>query len=453
MVPFTPAAVTEPARPVRHRLPSTLSPLEVLLSLRDHTAPTALVGSWDLGPLVTSAPLALVDERSGLDPFALMETLPRLTEPPPGPGFVGGGWIGGLGFPLDGTLERLPPLPHRPIPRPTWSLAYHDHVLRYDRTEGTWWFEALWTEERAAAIEARRSELARRLAAPPSPRRPVRLRDPRATPSAEAHRTAVAEIVERIGAGDVYQVNLCLRIDADLEGDGIDLFARTAGALAPTRGAYVHHPGALHAASLSPELFLRREGRHVRTSPIKGTAPRSVGAAELSASVKDRAEHVMIVDLMRNDLGRVCRPGTITVPALVRAEPHPGLWHLVSDVVGELADDAGDADLLRATFPPGSVTGAPKVAATATIHELEASARELYTGAIGMVSPTAGLELSVAIRTFELDGRRAWLGVGGGIVADSTPDGELAECLTKAWPLLAAAGVDGAPRLTADSAV
>ncbi len=179
--------------------------------------------------------------------------------------------------------------------------------------------------------------------------------------------------------------------------------------------------------------------------PIKGT--RSRPADELLArrqrealerSAKDRAENVMIVDLMRNDLSRVCLPGSVRVPALLRAEAHPGVWHLVSDVRGRLPAGAGDGQLLAAAFPPGSVTGAPKVRALEIIHELEAVPREVYTGAVGYRSPVAGLELNVAIRTFEFAGDRVWLGSGGGIVADSDDADEYRECLVKAAPLIQA---------------
>ena len=148
----------------------------------------------------------------------------------------------------------------------------------------------------------------------------------------------------------------------------------------------------------------------------------------------------MIVDLVRNDLSRVCVPGSVTVPSLLGAEPHPGVWHLVSTVRGTLRAGATDGDLIRAAFPPGSVTGAPKVRALEVVDELEATPREVYTGAIGYRSPVAGLELNVAIRTFEFAAGRVWLGAGGGIVADSDDAAEYAECLTKAIPLLTALG-------------
>ena len=148
----------------------------------------------------------------------------------------------------------------------------------------------------------------------------------------------------------------------------------------------------------------------------------------------------MIVDLMRNDLGRVAAYGSVHAPEAPEAQPHAGVWHLVSEVGAELAPGHGDAALLRATFPPGSVTGAPKVQALHVISQLEATGREVYTGAIGFASPHAGLELNVAIRTFEAHGDHLWLGAGGGIVADSDPQAELEECLVKARPLIAAIG-------------
>ena len=259
-------------------------------------------------------------------------------------------------------------------------------------------------------------------------------------PGAAGHLAAVEECRERIAAGEIFQANVCLRLEGRWAGDPLDLFARAAGALEPRHAGVVAGPwGAV--CSLSPELFLRREGRRVVTEPIKGTAPRQAGARHaLVASAKDRAENVMIADLMRNDLGRVCEYGSIEVPELVEPRPGPGVWHLVSTVAGRLRPEIGDADLLRASFPPGSVTGAPKIQAMRVIAELESSGREAYTGAVGYASPLAGLELNVAIRTFELRGERVWLGVGGGIVADSEPARELEECLVKARPVVAAAG-------------
>ncbi|MER6875436.1 chorismate-binding protein, partial [Amycolatopsis sp. NPDC000673] len=173
---------------------------------------------------------------------------------------------------------------------------------------------------------------------------------------------------------------------------------------------------------------------------IKGTLPRrgpadDGNALRLRQSAKDVAENVMITDLVRNDLGRVCEVGSVVVPELLAVHPAPGVWHLASTVEGVLADEVTDHGLLAATFPPGSVTGAPKIRALDLIAELEPAARGVYTGAVGMVSPLAGLELNVAIRTFEIAGDRIALGVGGGITADSDSAAEWQECLHKAAPL------------------
>jgi para-aminobenzoate synthetase / 4-amino-4-deoxychorismate lyase len=223
------------------------------------------------------------------------------------------------------------------------------------------------------------------------------------------------------------------------------VFAQVADRLRPAYAGLVSGPSAAEpprtVMSFSPELFLRVRGRRVSTAPIKGTAPRTAaGKTLLRSSAKDAAENVMIVDLMRNDLSKVCQPGTVAVDELLGMQPHPGVWHLVSTVQGELADGVGIADLLRATFPAGSVTGAPKLAAEQGIAALEGEARGAYTGSLGLVSPAAGTDLNVIIRTFEAVGDRVELGVGGGITVDSVPIREWYECLHKASPLVTAAG-------------
>ncbi|WP_181410679.1 chorismate-binding protein [Nocardioides humi] len=182
----------------------------------------------------------------------------------------------------------------------------------------------------------------------------------------------------------------------------------------------------------------------MRTAPIKGTASIASDPADLESSRKERAENVMIVDLMRNDLGRICAPGTVEVEDVAEVRAQAGVWHLVSRIRGEIADGVDDRAIIEATFPPGSVTGAPKIRAMEVIGSVETAAREVYTGAIGWSGPT-GMEFNVAIRTFEFGAGRAVLGVGAGIVADSVPDGEVDECLVKAAPLLDAVGARLAP--------
>jgi para-aminobenzoate synthetase component I len=255
----------------------------------------------------------------------------------------------------------------------------------------------------------------------------------------QAFETGVGRIREAIAAGDVYQVNLTRRLSAPLP-DGADVLALgsalAVGNPAP-HAAVVRLPAlGVELASASPERFLRRHGDVVTSSPIKGTAPTAAGL-----TAKDRAENVMIVDLVRNDLGRVCEPGTIEVPALCALEEHPGLVHLVSTVQGRLRPGTGWPALLDATFPPGSVTGAPKLAAVAAIRRLEPVPRGPYCGAVGWVdADTRAGDLNVAIRTFWFDDGRVHFGTGGGITWDSEPAREWAETELKAARLLEVAG-------------
>jgi para-aminobenzoate synthetase component 1 len=245
----------------------------------------------------------------------------------------------------------------------------------------------------------------------------------------------VEAIRAAIGRGDVYQVNLTRRLSAPLPLDaevGALAAALAAGNPAPYAAA-VHLPDhGVHVASASPELFLGREGDRVWSSPIKGTAPTP---DELLP--KDRAENVMIVDLVRNDLGRVSRYGTVRVPSLLSLEHHPGLVHLVSTVEGRLRAGVGWGELIDATFPPGSVTGAPKIAAVDHLRRLEPVPRGVYCGAVGWIDADRRQgELNVAIRTFWFEDGEIHLGTGGGITWDSTPAGEWAETELKAARLL-----------------
>lgn len=253
----------------------------------------------------------------------------------------------------------------------------------------------------------------------------------------------IESIRDAIAAGDVYQVNLTRRLSAPLPGSGV-LGSTDVAALGAALGAgnpapyaaVVRVPSAgCHVASASPERFVRRDGEVVTSSPIKGTAADPSGFLP-----KDRAENVMIVDLVRNDLGRICDWGTVEVPALCAVEPHPGLYHLVSTVRGHLRPDVGWPELIAATFPPGSVTGAPKLAALDIIRQLEPVPRGVYCGAVGWVDAGARQgDLNVAIRTFWVEDGHLHLGTGGGITWGSTPEGEWAETELKARRLLAVA--------------
>ncbi|MFZ6005538.1 MAG: chorismate-binding protein [Actinomycetota bacterium] len=253
--------------------------------------------------------------------------------------------------------------------------------------------------------------------------------------SGDEFRSGVTKIRAAIAAGDVYQVNLTRRLAAPLPA-GADVAALGAalaeGNPAPY-SAVVRVPSVdCHVASASPERFLWRDGDLVSSAPIKGTAPDPTGLTE-----KDRAENIMIVDLVRNDLGRVCEFGSVEVPSVLALEHHPGLVHLVSTVTGRLRPKMGWADAIAATFPPGSVTGAPKIAALAQIEALEPMPRGVYCGAVGWVdADRCQGDLNVAIRTFWFEHGLLNLGTGGGITWDSEPDDEWAETELKARQLL-----------------
>ncbi|MFD3586871.1 chorismate-binding protein [Streptomyces sp. NPDC058683] len=259
----------------------------------------------------------------------------------------------------------------------------------------------------------------------------------------DAYMNGVTRIRERIAAGEVYQVNLCRVLSAHV-GAGADVEA-LAGLLArhnpaPYAGVIRVPRHGVEVATASPELFLRREGRDVASGPIKGT-----GRSEADLLEKDHAENVMIVDLVRNDLGRVCVPGSVTVPDLCAVEKHPGLVHLVSTVRGRLCEGTGWPELLAATFPPGSVTGAPKESALRIIGTLETSPRGPYCGGIGWVDADRGRgELAVGIRTFWIDRAEGLLrfGTGAGITWGSEPEREWQETELKARRLLAIASAD-----------
>ena len=314
---------------------------------------------------------------------------------------------------------------------------------------GGWWavvmsFEGEATFARFGSVET--------LSAPPPPTHdwsgvPVDVWA--SSTSEERYRADVDEIRARIAAGTVYEVNLCRVLSAPMPADTHDLLglahALHAQHPAPFQG-FVHLPDhGVQVACASPELFLRRDGDRVWSSPIKGTAPDAD-----SLLTKDEAENIMIVDLVRNDLGRVCVTGSVEVESLLAVEPHPGLVHLVSTVVGTLRPDAGWAELLQATFPPGSVSGAPKSSALRTISDLEPVPRGPYCGAVGWVDADAGrAELAVGIRSFfvrEMGGRpHLCFGTGAGITWGSEPGREWDETQLKAARLLAVAAGTGRP--------
>jgi para-aminobenzoate synthetase component 1 len=371
--------------------------------------PAALTGEW-FGALAVIAPSVLVQPVKAADAFAV--------RPGCDPTAVGGGWIGYLSYPdtaADGRTARVPEA----------AGGWTDSVLRCD-CDGQWWYESLsgapvprWLLDALAT---------------PAPTGVCRIEWQDADRS--AHRAGVLSCLDAIGAGEVYQACVCTQFTGTVTGLPLDFFIDGISRTAPARAAFVAG-GWGAVASLSPELFLRRHGETLTSSPIKGTLPLHALPSALRASVKDVAENIMIVDLVRNDFGRVAVTGTVRVPELLRVQRAPGVWHLVSTVSARVPTALPTSALLDAAFPPASVTGTPKLRARQLVSQWEQQRRGVYCGAVGLASPVGGCELNVAIRTVEFDGLgNAVLGSGGGITADSDPDAEWDECLAKAAPII-----------------
>ncbi|MGH7644186.1 MAG: aminodeoxychorismate synthase component I, partial [Gemmatimonadales bacterium] len=279
-------------------------------------------------------------------------------------------------------------------------------------------------------------------ARPPTARRAA-IAHPRSTFTPDTYRAAVERVKDLIRAGDIFQANLSQRWTlpvgaADPTVRALALSEALAALSPAPHAAFLGAPD--HAiASASPERFLELRGRRVETRPIKGTRPRGADpaenarlAAELRASAKDRAENVMIVDVLRNDLGRVCETGSVAVAALCELEAFPQVFHLTSTVTGTLAEDRDAFDLLHACFPGGSITGAPKIRAMEILESLEPVRRHLYTGSIGYLDWSGDADWSIAIRTAVVTPEAAHFAAGGGITADSDPEAEYRETLDKA---------------------
>ena len=366
-----------------------------------------------------------------------------------------------LGYGLKHSVERLPRIAVRDQSFPDMHLALHDRLLAHDGETGRW-YAAIAPVGPALAKGADRAfdSLLRVLDAassiPPLELPPVQDGECEIRPnmSREEYLRSVERVIEYIAAGDIFQANLTQRFECRVGGEPWDLYIRLRRRNPAPFAAYLD-PGGGHRPSCSgrpegtrtggravlgssPERFLALRGREIETRPIKGTRPRGSGAdedrryaRELLASEKDAAELAMIVDLERNDLGRVADYGSVRVAEAKALEEYPTVFHLVSTVTGRLAEGRDAVDLLKATFPGGSITGAPKIRAMEIIEELEPTARSVYTGAIGYMDLGGDLDLSIVIRTMLWDQGRVTYQVGGGIVADSDPSAEYEESLAK----------------------
>jgi len=425
-------------------LASSRDPVAVLLALAarepgafslevpDARRPVALLGCAPTDELIVDATTP--------DPLGVIA---RFVAESPALPFPFGGAVGYLAYELGARLAR-PALDRLPL-EPLAVLRRYDPVLVFDRVRRQWSLARLDERRPVPAWVERVSGPARSTSEAPAPLGSAAgsLASAPLAPAlpADVYLARVRRILDYLAAGDAYQINFTQPFRAPLAAPAAALFARLAETHPAPYAAYLDL-GDRQIVCNSPELLLRRRGARIETRPIKGTRARDAddGAAlaSLRRDPKDAAEHVMIVDLERNDLGRVCRAGSVRVEDFARAESHPSVHHLVSLVSGTTRDDVDLAALLAATFPGGSITGAPKVRAMEIIAELEDEPRGVYTGALGLMHPAGDLELALPIRTAVVEGGVLRWPAGGGIVIDSDPARELDEAWVKTAAVRAA---------------
>ncbi len=392
------------------------------------------------------------------NPFDVLEqylgiyNLDRSSSPVP---FIGGA-VGYLSYDLCHFVEKLPETAVDDLKLPECYFGFYDLVLVFDNLQDKAYvistgFPELRENERMERAQKRLDEMKAVLAATPSPEpeRPVKKVQNKTEPvflkggfTHQEYVNAVEKCRQYIIAGDIFEVNLSQRFETELNVTPFELYQRLRKINPAPFASYLGFDE-VTVVSSSPERFLRLQGDWVETRPIKGTLPRGktpeedeAQAKRLLNSIKDRAENIMIVDLERNDLGRVCRYGTVKVTELAILEEFPTVFHLTSTVEGRLREGKNRNDLLKATFPGGSITGAPKVRSMEIIDELEPTRRSVYTGSIGYLSFNGNVDLNIVIRTFLIKGKKAYFQAGGAIVYDSDPESEYQETLDKVRALI-----------------
>ncbi len=435
-----------------HPLPYRTNPAEYFAAIRhapgsvllDSGRPSAKRGRYDLLSAWPLAQLAVLPDESGSDFLQRLRTqltqlgeavMPATVQLP-----FAGGLIGYLSYDFGRHLETLPSHAKDDLQLPDARFGVYDWALVSDHQAGT---SQLVFHPHCA--EGERQRLIALFSQPTTaPVSPFSLEGPM-TPdlSAEAYQQAFERIQAYIQAGDCYQVNFAQRFRAPCQGDAWAAYQALRAACPTPFSGFQSLPEGGAVLSLSPERFVKVSEGQVETRPIKGTRPRgttpeedAAHAAELLASPKDRAENLMIVDLLRNDLGRTCRIGSVRVPELFSLESYPNVHHLVSSVTGELADDKDALDLIAGSFPGGSITGAPKIRAMQIIDELEPTRRGLYCGSLLYLDVRGEMDSSIAIRSLLVKDRQVCCWGGGGIVADSDWEAEYQESITKVRVLL-----------------
>lgn len=358
---------------------------------------------------------------------------------------LGAGAVGYFSYDLKQFIEKLPCLAHDDLKLPDCIMGFYDHVLTYDNLKRETYLSGIGPKSRVDEFRdicstARGQESAAFSSAPKL----------KSNFTKESYAKAVKKAKDYIRMGDIYQVNLSQRFEADLNIKPLSLYSRLRRISPAPFSSYLDFKD-LSILSSSPERFLFKKDRFIETRPIKGTRPRGDNRSadqllgrELKESAKDNAEHIMIVDLERNDLGRICEYGSVKVAESAALEKYSNVFHLTSTVTGHLREGADAIDCLTAAFPGGSITGAPKIRSMEIIEELEPVKRSVYTGAVGYISFDGNMDTSIVIRTFIVKGRKIYFSVGGGIVADSVPENEYDETLDKAGGLLASLGAGSA---------
>ena len=428
-------------------------PLEAFAAFAGDTVSVFLDSAAEAGgrgryAYIATDPYRVITAAESGDPFADLEGAlrsVRIRNDPRIPPFQGGA-AGFLGYELGRHLEQLPD-PKGGLDIPDMVLGLFDTVAAFDTLTGKAWVIAQDIADDRPAKADRAKAMAKRIdgARPLGPVDWSAIGHWTADLSRAEYESMVSRVIEYIHAGDIFQANVTQRLLADLP-SGLTPFMlyRRLRALSPAPfGAYLGL-GDTSILSASPERFLSLDAEgYAVTRPIKGTRPRGSTpdddkalARELMDSEKDQAENLMIVDLLRNDLSRVCRLGSVGVTELAGLESFANVHHLVSEVRGTLFPHLGPVDLLRATFPGGSITGAPKIRAMEIINELESVRRGPYCGAIAWIGFDGAMDSSIVIRTLVVRGGRVAAQAGGGIVADSQPSAEFDETMDKAWPLL-----------------
>ncbi len=366
------------------------------------------------------------------------------------------GAVGYLSYDLCHLTEKLPDTALNDLHLPECYFGFYDSIIAFDNLDGKAYivssgFPELFEPQRTIRATQRLYEIKDLLSSIKRPRNYTSIL-PAASQKKklslkgnfthEDYMLAVEKARQYIIAGDIFEVNLSQRFETEISMTPYELYGRLRQLNPAPFACYLEFPG-VTIASASPERFLRLQGDQVETRPIKGTRPRGktrkqdeILSHELLSSTKDRAENIMIVDLERNDLGRVCRFGSVKVSELTILEQFPTVFHLTSTVTGQLRQEKNGIDLLKATFPGGSITGAPKIRAMEIIDELEPTKRSIYTGSIGYLGFNGDLDLNIAIRTFLIKEGKAYFQVGGAIVYDSDPENEYQETLDKGRALV-----------------